>query len=83
MPGMPVAASVGPGTLHSSADPSLHCRGAIVVLLLTQVAVGQVPGSEAVQEGYTWRKVLASYVHLHFGGAPELAGQFVHTCQQV
>ena len=42
-----------------------------------------MPGSEAVQEGYTWRKVLASYVHLHFGGAPELAGHFVQTCQQV
>ena len=36
-----------------------------------------------MQEGYTWRKVLASYVHLHFGGAPELASHFVHTCQQV
>ena len=43
----------------------------------------QVPGAEAVAEGYTWKNVLASYVHLHFGSAPELAQSLVDSCRGV
>ena len=43
----------------------------------------QVPGAEAVAEGYTWKNVLASYVHLHFGSAPELAQSLVDSCHGV
>ena len=39
-----------------------------------------MPGAEAVAEGYTWKNVLASYVHLHFGSAPELAQSLVDSC---
>lgn len=43
----------------------------------------QVPGSEPVEEGFTWRNVLASYVHLHFGSNPRLAAALVERCRQV
>jgi cobyrinic acid a,c-diamide synthase len=31
-------------------------------------------------EGYRYRNCLASYLHLHFGSCPEMAGTFVHNC---
>ena len=31
-------------------------------------------------EGYRYRNCLASYIHLHFGGSPEIAGGFVEQC---
>ncbi|KAA6423400.1 MAG: cobyrinic acid a, partial [Trebouxia sp. A1-2] len=46
-------------------------------------ATMQVPGAEAVAEGYTWKNVLASYVHLHFGSAPQLAQSLVDSCRGV
>ncbi|KAL3138055.1 hypothetical protein ABBQ38_005288 [Trebouxia sp. C0009 RCD-2024] len=46
-------------------------------------ATMQVPGAEAVPEGYTWKNVLASYVHLHFGSAPQLASSLVARCHAV
>ena len=42
----------------------------------------QVPGAEPVEEGFTWRNVLASYVHLHFGSNPKLATALVDQCRQ-
>lgn len=42
-----------------------------------------MPGAEAVPEGYTWKNVLASYVHLHFGSAPQLATSLVARCHAV
>ena len=52
-------------------------------LLVTSCLVTQVPGAEAVPEGYTWKNVLASYVHLHFGSAPQLASSLVARCHSV
>lgn len=43
----------------------------------------QVPGAQAVEEGFTWRNVLASYVHLHFGSNTKLATALVERCRQV
>jgi cobyrinic acid a,c-diamide synthase/ABC-type Fe3+-hydroxamate transport system substrate-binding protein len=44
--------------------------------------VNDVPGIGRV-EGYAWRNVVASYVRLHFGDAPELATHFVDACRAV
>jgi cobyrinic acid a,c-diamide synthase len=33
-------------------------------------------------EGFRYRNCLASYIHLHFGGSPEIADSFVMHCRQ-
>jgi cobyrinic acid a,c-diamide synthase len=35
------------------------------------------------EEGVVFRNVLASYVHLHFGGAPSIATTFVRTAEEI
>jgi cobyrinic acid a,c-diamide synthase len=39
-------------------------------------------GGEPLREGYTVNRVLASYVHLHFGSNPEVARHLVACCQR-
>jgi len=39
-------------------------------------------GGEAVREGYSTEKVLASYVHLHFGSCPQAARALVAACEK-
>lgn len=34
-------------------------------------------------QGYNWRNVLASFVHVHFGSCPALAAQLVERCAAV
>ena len=34
------------------------------------------------EEGYQYRNVLASYIHLHFASEPSLAGAFVDRCEE-
>ena len=43
----------------------------------------QCPGAKPVDEGYSYNNVLASYVHLHFGSAPEFADSLVAACRCV
>ncbi len=37
-------------------------------------------GTVIAAEGYRYRNCLASYLHLHFGSCPEMAGAFVKNC---
>jgi cobyrinic acid a,c-diamide synthase len=37
-------------------------------------------GSHLRSEGYCWRNILASYIHLHFATTPDLAPNFVAAC---
>jgi len=37
-------------------------------------------GNDLGPEGYRYRNCLASYIHLHFGSCPEMAGSFVNNC---
>jgi hypothetical protein len=34
-------------------------------------------------QGYSWKNVLASFVHLHFGSLPKLAAELVERCTAV
>jgi cobyrinic acid a,c-diamide synthase len=40
-------------------------------------------GGEPQAEGYAWKNVLASYLHLHFGSNPEAARAFTQACRAV
>jgi cobyrinic acid a,c-diamide synthase len=40
-----------------------------------------VPDTPSRQEGYAAGKLLASYIHLHWGAAPEMADRFVAACR--
>ena len=37
-------------------------------------------GGYLYDEGYQFKKTLASYVHLHFGSNPAIAGEFINSC---
>ena len=39
------------------------------------------PGSTEFNEGWRWRNLHASYVHLHWGNCPDLPARFIHHCK--
>jgi len=39
-------------------------------------------GDTLSAEGYAHKKTLASYIHLHFGSNPGIAGEFIKSCRQ-
>ena len=43
----------------------------------------QDPGAKPIAEGFMWKNVLASYIHLHFGSNPQLAQSLVDRCHTV
>jgi len=45
-------------------------------------AVTRRGSNESEMEGFQFRNVLGSYVHLHFAGNPQVAENFVHCCRQ-
>lgn len=47
----------------------------------TAYAVADRKGNLATSEGYTVRRTLGSYIHLHFGSRRECAGDFVAACR--
>lgn len=50
----------------------------------TVEAVYRIAGRDGMQqtmEGYTTRRTLGSYIHLHFGSAPQAAAAFVECCR--
>lgn len=50
----------------------------------TYITRPQIPGAKDLEEGYTvGQKVLASFVHLHWGGCPKAAKAFVQACRAV
>jgi cobyrinic acid a,c-diamide synthase len=38
-------------------------------------------GEEMPDEGFCYKKTLASYIHLHFGSNPAIAGEFINSCK--
>jgi len=45
--------------------------------------LGRRDGEELGMEGYRYKNVLGSYIHLHFGSNPQLAANFVEFCLKV
>ncbi len=39
-------------------------------------------GQELHAEGYRHKKTLASYIHIHFGSNPAIAGEFINSCKE-
>ena len=62
----------------TSALPIRCLKGSLVVR-----ATLQTPGAEAVDEGFTCKNVLASYVHLMFASNPVFAAAIVERCRLV
>lgn len=38
--------------------------------------------NNGTSEGYTYKKVLGGYMHLHFGFAPQVASEFINFCRE-
>jgi cobyrinic acid a,c-diamide synthase len=38
-------------------------------------------GTQETMEGHVARRTLGSYIHLHFGSAPQAAAAFVESCR--
>jgi len=49
--------------------------------LTTVYQVAPRRGGERRSEGYAWKNVLASYLHLHFGSNPQAARAFIQACR--
>lgn len=61
---------------YSEIAPDAHCGSAVPTVYSLRNGSGQELGDE----GYLYKRTLASYIHIHFGSNPDIAERFINAC---